>query len=351
MRKILATIAAGLIAYGSMPDLPSGGGAIGSAEARGGGGGGRGGGGGFGGGGGRGGFGGGYGGGYGGGFHGGGYGPRPVYGGGGGGRPPAAATRPSKPPAASRPPSGQRPGAGQKPGAGQRPGAGQKPGAGQRPGDGQRPGVKPTPPIANAPGAGGRPPGVGNRPPLQPGARPPGWRPPGSRPPGWRPPAARPPYPRPPHWHWGDYHWYPAWGWYFTGAVAGASLAFVDTLPDSVDCATNSYQGESLYMCGDVLYRATYLDDDRVYEIVSDEGASGGDGVSTGPGSLRLASPRMRGSRVRALQEALVRDGMDISVDGIFGPGTDQALRDFQARNGLQATGELDEDTAAKLGI
>jgi len=39
------------------------------------------------------------------------------------------------------------------------------------------------------------------------------------------------------------------------------------------------------------------------------------------------------------LQESLRKAGYDVSCDGIFGPGTDKALRNFQKKNGLVADG------------
>jgi peptidoglycan hydrolase-like protein with peptidoglycan-binding domain len=60
----------------------------------------------------------------------------------------------------------------------------------------------------------------------------------------------------------------------------------------------------------------------------------------------------MRGERVRALQQALKDKGHDPGdIDGVMGPKTRQALRDFQQKEGLTATGRLDSGTADKLGI
>jgi peptidoglycan hydrolase-like protein with peptidoglycan-binding domain len=60
----------------------------------------------------------------------------------------------------------------------------------------------------------------------------------------------------------------------------------------------------------------------------------------------------MRGEAVREVQEALVETGYDVGgIDAIFGPGTDAALRQFQADNGLQADGVVGDETAAALGL
>jgi peptidoglycan hydrolase-like protein with peptidoglycan-binding domain len=66
-------------------------------------------------------------------------------------------------------------------------------------------------------------------------------------------------------------------------------------------------------------------------------------------GSLRLTSPPMKGERVRKLQEGLVKAGIEVSVDAIFGDGTDAALRKFQAQHGLEVDGKAGPVTLAKL--
>jgi peptidoglycan hydrolase-like protein with peptidoglycan-binding domain len=56
--------------------------------------------------------------------------------------------------------------------------------------------------------------------------------------------------------------------------------------------------------------------------------------------------------QVRAVQQALKDKGHDPgSVDGVMGPKTRSALRDFQKKEGIKDTGRLDPDTMSKLGV
>jgi len=54
---------------------------------------------------------------------------------------------------------------------------------------------------------------------------------------------------------------------------------------------------------------------------------------------------------VRKVQVALNAHGYSLSVDGVRGPATEHALRDFQAKQGLAATGQLDSETMSRLGV
>ena len=60
--------------------------------------------------------------------------------------------------------------------------------------------------------------------------------------------------------------------------------------------------------------------------------------------------PCIAGDLVRGVQEALKREGLDVGpVDGILGPRTAAALREFQQQQGLPRSGEPDEATLNAL--
>ncbi len=64
------------------------------------------------------------------------------------------------------------------------------------------------------------------------------------------------------------------------------------------------------------------------------------------PRTLRLSRPMMEGSDVRKLQEKLKAAGFAISVaDGVFGPGTDKAVKEFQKKKNLVADGIVGSKT------
>jgi L,D-transpeptidase ErfK/SrfK len=67
---------------------------------------------------------------------------------------------------------------------------------------------------------------------------------------------------------------------------------------------------------------------------------------------LRLMSPTMSGPDVRALQESLKELGIYRGVvDGIFGPQTDQAVREFQSQAGITVDGIVGPNTWDAIGI
>ena len=54
---------------------------------------------------------------------------------------------------------------------------------------------------------------------------------------------------------------------------------------------------------------------------------------------------------IKQVQEKLKAAGYDVQVDGIMGPKTQAALKEYQQKQGLQASGQLDRQTLAALGV
>ncbi len=67
------------------------------------------------------------------------------------------------------------------------------------------------------------------------------------------------------------------------------------------------------------------------------------------PRLLRLTQPRMEGSDVVKLQEALKKAGIAVGVDGEFGPGTDKAVKEFQKKKTLTVDGAVGAKTRELL--
>lgn len=64
------------------------------------------------------------------------------------------------------------------------------------------------------------------------------------------------------------------------------------------------------------------------------------------------AAPASNQSEVRSVQESLKDKGYyQGNVDGVLGPQTRSALREYQKAESLPETGRLDSQTAAKLGV
>ena len=66
---------------------------------------------------------------------------------------------------------------------------------------------------------------------------------------------------------------------------------------------------------------------------------------------LKLETPLMIGDDVRDIQKALVANGIDVKIDGVYGPLTEANVRQFQQRAGLKADGFVGPATRAALGF
>ena len=63
------------------------------------------------------------------------------------------------------------------------------------------------------------------------------------------------------------------------------------------------------------------------------------------------AMPTLNGNDVRQVQQALTRRGFNPGpIDGVYGPLTTEAVRSFQDRYGINASGQVDNQTLFALG-
>lgn len=60
---------------------------------------------------------------------------------------------------------------------------------------------------------------------------------------------------------------------------------------------------------------------------------------------------RLTHAQVMTVQNALIGKGYTIKADGIWGKKTRKALKEFQKKNGLPATGHLNAKTLAALDV
>ncbi len=63
------------------------------------------------------------------------------------------------------------------------------------------------------------------------------------------------------------------------------------------------------------------------------------------------AVPNLNPDNIRQVQQALQKKGFNPGpIDGVLGPQTEEAVRDFQDRYGMKASGKLDNQTLYALG-
>src|SRR5688572_794878 len=54
------------------------------------------------------------------------------------------------------------------------------------------------------------------------------------------------------------------------------------------------------------------------------------------------AAPGVEQSTIKQAQEKLSAKGHDVTADGVLGPKTQAAVKEFQQKEGIQASGQLD---------
>lgn len=135
------------------------------------------------------------------------------------------------------------------------------------------------------------------------------------------------------------------------GAAAGAAVGAVigAVLPEGVD--------QTARRGIDYVQENTYAQRDTGVAR-RDAGVSGSSATASGTSAPPSGSTSATGSsadrpskdEIRRAQQALQAQGLyDARIDGIIGPKTREALRQFQAREGLEQTARLDGPTRQRL--
>ena len=133
--------------------------------------------------------------------------------------------------------------------------------------------------------------------------------------------------------------------WTIAGAliVAGAMLtgpAVAQTTPSSSDPSKDKAKSSTGTESGAA----------KTDSMKSDTGMKSDAGAAKSGRSNGMAAGKRE--HVKAAQQALKDKGHDPGpVDGVMGPKTQAALKDFQSKEGLKASGQLDTETMAKLGV
>jgi peptidoglycan hydrolase-like protein with peptidoglycan-binding domain len=74
--------------------------------------------------------------------------------------------------------------------------------------------------------------------------------------------------------------------------------------------------------------------------------------ASAQPGYAMPQAPELTPDMTQQVQERLQQQGMYRGrIDGVWGPGTEAAMRSYQQQHNLNPTGKLDADTVAALNL
>jgi hypothetical protein len=91
------------------------------------------------------------------------------------------------------------------------------------------------------------------------------------------------------------------------------------------------------------------LRDERTQTGAMGQGQSGSEQGASG---MSRSGATAGNEEIKKVQQALKDKGQDPgAIDGVMGPKTKEALKAFQEKQGLKATGSLDEQTKKALGI
>jgi peptidoglycan hydrolase-like protein with peptidoglycan-binding domain len=132
-----------------------------------------------------------------------------------------------------------------------------------------------------------------------------------------------------------------------TGTVVPTSVRVVDVGPELIEI-NSQWRGYKYFVVHDDV---VVIDNSRKIVAVVPTGSSrGGARLNTGGGSASALN--LSEEQIREVQTVLIQKGFDIGrPDGRLGPRTVRALTVFQRKQGLAATGRIDNQTVTALGV
>jgi peptidoglycan hydrolase-like protein with peptidoglycan-binding domain len=132
-----------------------------------------------------------------------------------------------------------------------------------------------------------------------------------------------------------------------TGTVVPTSVRVVDVGPELIQI-NPQWRGYKYFVVHDDI---VIVDNSRKIVSVVSTGSSGRSAHLNGGGGSSTAL-NLSEAQIREIQTVLIQKGFDIGrADGRLGPKTVRALTEFQRKQGLQATGRIDNQTVSALGV
>jgi peptidoglycan hydrolase-like protein with peptidoglycan-binding domain len=131
-----------------------------------------------------------------------------------------------------------------------------------------------------------------------------------------------------------------------TGTVVPANVRFV-AVPAALIEINPAWRGHEFFVVRDDI---VIVDNSRRIVAVVPVGSSGG--AQLRGGSASSMAMDLSPAEIRQIQIVLEQKGFNIgTIDGRLGPRTKEALIAFQRQQGFQATGVIDHQTVAALGV
>jgi peptidoglycan hydrolase-like protein with peptidoglycan-binding domain len=131
------------------------------------------------------------------------------------------------------------------------------------------------------------------------------------------------------------------------GTVVPSHVRIVEVVPALIEI-NPAWRGHQYFVVRDEII---IVDHSRKVVAVLPVGSSGAQLHNRGGASSASAALDLRPEQIREIQMVLKERGFAVEIDGRLGPRTRQALIAFQRKQGLTASGRIDNQTVTALGV